>query len=291
MGKIGIDNVKEYWNKYPLASREIHVVPGTEEFFKLHDRNRFEDNEKFAMHFYAFDEDLKQNKKSILDAGCGNGFFTRFYAKKGYDVTAVDITERAVQLTKKSLEIFNLKAKVIQGNLENLQFDDNSFDYVVSNGVVHHTPDPEKAVRELYRVLKPGGRLSLAVYYRNILLRYPYWYITCPLLMVFFGKMKEREGLVMAKTPEEFVRSYDGDGTPIAELYSKEEAKKLVGQFKIISMEPHYFPMRFLKFAKLMPNRVRNSIHRKLDSIFGALLYLMLKKPVGNDSSDTTSRQ
>lgn len=279
MRDLKIDEVKRYWSKYPLGTREIGYRSGTKQFFEEQDRLRLEDNERFALHFYYFDENIKKGG-GILDAGCGTGFFTRFYARMGYDVTAVDLTKEAVLLTRESLRIFALKANVLQGNLEDLQFKDNTFDYIICNGVVHHTANPKKAVLELYRVLKPGGKLSLEIYYRNIALRFPFWYLTRGLMRFSFVRDRERKGLLNARTPEDFVRSYDGDGTPIAELYSKEEAKDLVGPFKVLLMEPHYFPMRFFRVSNLLPSSIRSYLHRILDSLFGTLIYIMLEKPL-----------
>src|SRR5207245_4997879 len=50
---------------------------------------------------------------------------------------------------------------------ENLDFNDNSFDLVYSHGVLHHTPDTARAVREIHRVLRPGGRAVVMLYHRN----------------------------------------------------------------------------------------------------------------------------
>lgn len=275
-----IEKVREYWNRFPLGTREIREKTGTKEFFDTQDKLRFDDNERFAMHFYHFDDAINKSEIRILDAGCGTGFLTRFYAKKGYDVTSVDITPEAVRLTNESLKIYGLKANVQVGNLEELLFDDDSFDHIVSNGVVHHTVHPSKAVDELFRVLKPGGKLSLAVYFRNIALRYPVWYLTRTLMGALFGKQRERSGLLTAKTPEDFVRTYDGDDTPIAYMYTKEEAVNLTSKFNTLFMEPHYFPMRFFRPSRFLPSFVKTEIHRMLDSTLGTLIYLMLEKPI-----------
>ena len=73
------------------------------------------------------------------------------------------------ELLNKMLEIFDLKANVQQGNAEKLPFEDNTFDFISSSGVLHHTPDMQKAVNEAWRVLKPGGEAIISVYYKNIL--------------------------------------------------------------------------------------------------------------------------
>ena len=179
-----IDDVCSYWTENPIHSLEFSEEPNSKAYFDLIDRFRLLENELWAKKSFY---DLPGNANThLLDAGCGVGVFTRFYARCGFKVTALDLTDVAVQITKKSLELSHLKADVQQGSVEALSFDDNSFDYIVSNGVIHHTPETEKAVNEFYRVLKPGGKASIAIYYKNWLLRNPIWLIVrllIPLLL------------------------------------------------------------------------------------------------------------
>lgn len=102
-------------------------------------------------------EDLKN--KTLLDAGCGTGLFSKKAIEKEAKVTSVDIAPRLVALTKKK----NPAATAIEASLLQLPFEENSFDYVISSDVIEHTSDPYGAVRELIRVLKPGGKLCITV--------------------------------------------------------------------------------------------------------------------------------
>jgi len=267
-----IQEVYEYWNKNPLHSIEFPQDQITKEYFDQIDDVRWNENELWSQSTFY---NLKGNSNTkILDAGCGIGVFTRYYARKGFNVTAIDLTQKAIELTQLSLKLNNLNAEVKQASVENLPLESNTFDYIVSNGVIHHTPQTEKAVSEFYRILKPGGKATVAVYYRNGLLRFPLWPLVRALLPLLLKKLRGREKFLDVKTPEDFVRVYDGNNTPIAKVYTKKQTKKLFANFRILAMEPHYFPIRFLKGFKR-----GGWVHSILDNCFGCLIYVLLEKP------------
>lgn len=117
--------------------------------------------------------------KKCLDAGCGGGRYVVAMAQCGADVVGVDISKSAIQNANKRIFSRGLekKASVKVASVLDLPFEDNTFDYIVCSGVIHHTPDPRKAFAELTRVLKPGGTLWLSVYGRYGLV----WFFTCDL--------------------------------------------------------------------------------------------------------------
>lgn len=114
---------------------------------------------------WGIDLDWFKDKK-CLDAGCGGGRFcvalSRWGAEKvrGIDISKNAVKEANIRFKKRNLD----QAKAIEASVLEIPFDNNEFDYVVSNGVIHHTPDPVKAFGELVRVLKPGGKIFLSVY-------------------------------------------------------------------------------------------------------------------------------
>ncbi len=269
-----LKSVIEYWTHNPVHSVEFKDGMDIRAYCGQIDELRWSDNERWAKKTF-YEIDLKEGAR-ILDAGCGIGVFTRYYSKKGFDVHAIDITDTAVEITRKSLEALGLYASVVQGNIEAIPYPDNFFDFVVSNGVVHHTPDTEQAVREIFRILKPKGMASICVYYKNVLLRAPLFTIIKGLLPLLLKgkKLEGRENFFTARTPEDFVRAYDGNKTPIAKVYSRKQADKLFSAFEIIRAEPHYFPIRFIKYF-----RVGGLMHKVLDYYCGTLIYYLLRKP------------
>jgi ubiquinone/menaquinone biosynthesis C-methylase UbiE len=110
--------------------------------------------------------------RDVLDVGCGQGIDVARYAAVGARVTGVDLTPRHVELARAHLAAMELDATIVQGDAEQLPFADGSFDRVSSNGVLHHTPGFDQALREVHRVLRPGGEARIVVYNRSSL---HYW--------------------------------------------------------------------------------------------------------------------
>ena len=105
--------------------------------------------------------------KVLLDAGCGSGRFAEVALELGARVIAVDMSE-AVHACHRSLERFPRENwLVLRADVLNLPLRREAFDGVYSLGVVHHTPDPLKAVRVLASFVRPGGRLAVWVYERR----------------------------------------------------------------------------------------------------------------------------
>ena len=98
----------------------------------------------------------------VLDLGCGGGLDLYFYAKaigsRG-KVYGLDISEDMVNRAKENMKKTGMEnIEIHRGESDNLPFNDNFFDVVTSNGIYNLSPEKEAAMREVYRVLKPGGR-------------------------------------------------------------------------------------------------------------------------------------
>jgi 2-polyprenyl-3-methyl-5-hydroxy-6-metoxy-1,4-benzoquinol methylase len=94
--------------------------------------------------------------KSLLDAGCGTGWFSLEASKRGADVIAMDLGEGLLSKVKEKADV-----KTVVGSIMKIPFPSHTFDYVISSEVIEHTPDPKLAIREVCRVLKPGGTLVM----------------------------------------------------------------------------------------------------------------------------------
>jgi ubiquinone/menaquinone biosynthesis C-methylase UbiE len=103
----------------------------------------------------------------VLEIGCGSGVHARLLAEAGARLTAVDLTPTAVEMTRRRLELHGLDAEVIEADAEKLPFDNASFDFVWSWGVIHHSANTDRVIAEIARVLRPGGRLGVMVYHRS----------------------------------------------------------------------------------------------------------------------------
>lgn len=98
----------------------------------------------------------------ILDVGCGTGYFTRLLVQGEEDVTAVgiDLEEPYIEYAKKIAEEQALPIEFVRGDAHELPFEDESFDLVTSHTFFTSVPDPEKAMAEMQRVIRPGGIIS-----------------------------------------------------------------------------------------------------------------------------------
>lgn len=103
------------------------------------------------------------NRGRILEVGPGSGFNTRFIAKhsKG-QVFALDVSDAAFTTFENTRELEN--CIVVQADLMEAPFEDDSFDLIIADGVLHHTPNTRAAVRALYAKVKPGGQFFFYVY-------------------------------------------------------------------------------------------------------------------------------
>ncbi|MHC8508155.1 MAG: class I SAM-dependent methyltransferase [Rhodospirillales bacterium] len=114
--------------------------------------------------------------KRVLEIGPGAGGHSALFAKHGAVMTSIDLTAARARSTQAKFALMGgaaLGCAALQGDAERLPFADDSFDIVYSNGVLHHTPDTEKAVAEARRVLKPGGRAVIMLYCKS---SWHYWF-------------------------------------------------------------------------------------------------------------------
>lgn len=121
--------------------------------------------------FLRFVQDHLRPGLHVAEIGCGPGRATLFLARRALDVTAVDLSAASLALARRRAA----QCGFIQASNLALPLPDAHFDAVVSDGVIHHTPDAEASFAELVRILRPGGVLYLGVYRRR---RYYYYLYT-----------------------------------------------------------------------------------------------------------------
>jgi ubiquinone/menaquinone biosynthesis C-methylase UbiE len=176
----------EFFSRHRLAgARHIpqpqpNLDPRSEKSFRLQwatyregDNTWFKDDaglrkQEFLDNFRITAEELKG--KTLLDAGCGNGELTRSISEYGPEVVAMDFS-RSVEgarrrLFEKGSQVSH-RVHYLQGNVLELPLRPQSFDFVHSSGVLHHTPSTYRAFRSVSREPKPGGKLYIQLYRRR----------------------------------------------------------------------------------------------------------------------------
>ena len=106
----------------------------------------------------------------VLDAGAGAGHVAIYMAEKGLKVEAIDLLERHVEKARANVAARQLQnmVHVTRQSYQDLSFEDSLFDGAYTMETLSHATDPERALQELYRVLKPGGTITLFEYEHNI---------------------------------------------------------------------------------------------------------------------------
>ncbi len=146
-----VDNFSFEWHKH--KSTQLDSQTGT---------NESTENFKRITGFVL--NELKG--KLILDAGCGSGRYSEVAARAGAEVIAIDLSfavDAAFTTIGKQKNV-----NIIQADIFNVPFRDDTFDYIFSLGVLHHTPDCKGAFMQLPRLLKKGGTISIWVYGKKL---------------------------------------------------------------------------------------------------------------------------
>lgn len=137
--------------------------------------NSFTENEiKITgdQYFDIVDSKLINEKTIVLDVGCGSGRWSKYLADKVGFIEAVD-PSKAVYSASSFLANYN-NIRITQASADNLPFEDNSFDFVFSLGVLHHIPNTQKALEDITRKAKKGAAVLIYLYYS--LDDKPYWF-------------------------------------------------------------------------------------------------------------------
>jgi ubiquinone/menaquinone biosynthesis C-methylase UbiE len=166
------EEVHNFWNKQSCGTQFSDKEKYSKEFFEEIELDRYT-KEPEILSF----ADFKSGKdKKVLEVGVGAATDFLQWAKNGAELYGIDLTPEAVSHAEHRLQLYNLAAKEIRvSDAENLPFQNNFFDIVYSWGVIHHSPDTPKALSEIIRVLKPGGKAKLMVYNRKSVLAYVFW--------------------------------------------------------------------------------------------------------------------
>ena len=172
--------------------------------------------------------------KSVLELGCGIGLDTVELVRHGAEVTAIDNSTMALDMAGMNLAFNGFEARLERENAEALSYESNSFDQVLSRGILMFTPDDNKIVDEIHRVLKTGGQAQALLHNRNS------WYVA----------MAKAAGTNLV---------HEGGDPPINRLYSVAKAKAMFREFSDVKIVMGRFPFASRRkgiFAQVFNNIV-----------------------------------
>jgi ubiquinone/menaquinone biosynthesis C-methylase UbiE len=240
----------EQWTADPCASDRVSGEAGSESYIR---------DLLAVRHDYAawMADELAYPRTAeldVLDVGCGQGIDLVSYALAGARVTGVDLTPRHVELASAHLRALGFEGNVVQGDAEALPLPDASFDRVSSNGVLHHTPDMLAALREIRRVLRPGGQATVIVYNRR---SFHYWLDQ----VLLVGILKRRLFVTgsMAAVLSEGVEHSSIRARPLVRVYSPGEVKRMLIEVGFVDVSSHvrHFALSDTFVTGWMEGRVR----------------------------------
>jgi len=236
--KVSIEEVKEYWDARPCNIRHSKSPVGTRQYFDEVEKRKY----FVEPHIPEFADFKKWAGKKVLEIGCGIGTDTINFARAGAQVSAIELSEKSLDLIRQRAKIYGLedRIKLYCINAEELSkiVKVEPYDLIYSFGVIHHTPSPEKLIEEIEKYTKPGSVLKIMVYYRY---SWKAFWILINYGKGAFWKLKE----LIAKHSEAQT------GSPITYTYSKGEAKELLKNFKIIKISvDHIFPYKISDYVK-----------------------------------------
>jgi SAM-dependent methyltransferase len=254
------------WNA--RACGELEGTKDSVEYFSNVEADRYA-QQPWQHGYFRFDQFAG---KDVLEIGIGQGTDLLQFGKAGARCHGVDITDNHITITRRNFQVHGIPVDIRKIDATTLPFPDASMDCVYSFGVVHHIPEAEKVIAEAKRVLRPGGTLYLALYYK-----WSAFYLYTKLL---------RDGLLRGWL---FRKGHAGllatiemgaDGVrvkPYVTLYSKRRMRALISGFDVSDISVHQLhadqiPL-FMRW--LVPNRTL----RWLDGKFGWYVACKASKP------------
>ena len=170
------DANKSWWEKTPMRydwRESIASQMGTIAYYEEVDRRFFNAVKHYLPWKQIPFESLIPYRDlpnfDVLEIGVGQGTHAHLIARHAKSFTGIDLTEAAQASTSKRFELMSLKGRILRMDAEAMSFPDNSFDFIWSWGVIHHSANTLNVLREMHRVLRPGGHATVMVYYRSFI--------------------------------------------------------------------------------------------------------------------------
>lgn len=211
------NEVRRFWDADPCGSRYLEQ----RQDFEAHARARY----ALEPHIADFADFQSAKGMKVLEIGVGMGADYLEWLKAGARATGVDLSPASIERARRRCEVAGYEADLKVADAENLPFAADSFDIVYSYGVMHHSPDTARCIREACRVLKPGGQARIMIYHHPSLTGLSLWL---------------RYGLSRHKSLRRSV--YDHLESPGTKTYTREEAFSLMQGFRNVGVRLVFSP-------------------------------------------------
>jgi SAM-dependent methyltransferase len=295
MSAIDAGRSAEFWSANQPGFRFSAFAPGTREFFDEVAAHR-SSLERAIEELVRFDE---WRGRDVLEAGCGIGTDGARFAAAGARYTGLDFSSAALDLAARRFTQGRLEGRLIEGSVTELPLPDASFDLVYSHGVLHHVPDAARAIRELHRVLRPGGTALVMVYHRDSLnYRINIMVVRRMLAAALLApgavravaaltrerpdvvaghrRLLARHGLDYLRDRELFLsNNTDGPGNLLSRVYGRRELVDAFGDFSSAETQIRYLNLRLYPGGERL---AATSAGRRLERRLGWHLWLRARK-------------
>jgi len=245
-GESIIESVKDFWDRRPCNIRHSPRPVGTREYFdEVEARKYF-----VEPHIPRFAQFERWCGKKVLEIGCGIGTDTINFARHGAHVTAVELSEKSLEIAQKRAEVYGLQDRIrfCPGNAEELTTFVlvEPYDLIYSFGVIHHTPNPERVVEQMCHYVQPGSTVKVMVYHRYS------WKVLWILLTYGKGQFWRLAELVARHSEAE-------TGCPITYTFTRRAVRELLEHrgFRVTEMwVDHIFPYHIPDYVQYRYVRV-----------------------------------
>ena len=263
--EAGIEVVQNYWKGENVPQQWYsQKVPFTLQWFNDLAKKRYKTYYSYLLKDAEFEY---HSGEKVLEIGVGIGTDLVQYAKYGAKVYGVDLGQDQVDYTKLNFDINNLEYQEIkQGSAEKLPYDSEQFNLVYSFGVLHHTPDTEGAINEVYRVLEDDGQAIIMLYARG----WKHYFKRCFVHGILLGKWF-RKGFSWQAVYND-VSEVNG-ASPKTGVYTKRQVRKMFEKFGEVKIEKRRLG-EFIEYApyrsRVLPEFIMNILHMfKAQAILG----------------------
>jgi 2-polyprenyl-3-methyl-5-hydroxy-6-metoxy-1,4-benzoquinol methylase len=231
-----IEHVREFWDRRPCNVRHSTKPSGTLGYFQEVERRKY----FVEPHIPEFAQFSRWKGRRVLELGCGIGTDSVNFARAGAHLTAVDLSERSLDVCRQRLKVYGLQAELHCGNIEDLGsfLTIQHFDLIYSFGVIHHTPNPEKVLAEIRKFCSPDTEVRVMLYSKWS------WKVLWILLTYGHGAIWRLQDLVRTYSEAQ-------TGCPVTYYYSFREIAQLFKGFHIHSIrKEHIFPYIIEKYVQ-----------------------------------------